>query len=271
MSDDVLLRDCDRRGVLRLTLNRAGSRNALDAALIAALTEAFQDAAHDAAVRVVVLAGAGPVFCAGADFGWLKRALDQDAAENEADSQALAALYRAAHACPRPVVARVQGGAWAGGCTLIATCDVVVAETQARFAITEARLGLTPSLMVPYLLGRIGPGRVRRYCLTGETIDAATARRIGLVDTVVDTVVDGAELDATVGKIVDALLHCAPDALAETKALVEECTRPPADDAATALALAAFAAGRAGDEAREGLAARAEKRLPRWAAGGAGG
>lgn len=253
----------DSRGVVTLTIDRPAQRNALDSVVMDAMTAAFAGVAADASVRAVVIAGAGPVFCAGVDFGWLRQAQAQDGAANRADSEKLAAMYQAIDACTRPVVARVQGGAWAGGCSLIAACDVVVADDNARFAITEARIGLTPSLMLPYMMGRVGLRQVRRYCLTGETFDVETARRISLVSKVVPE----ASLDAAVADVVDALLHCAPDSLLQTKALVREWTRPPASDAAIGLAVDAFAAGRGGDEAREGLSARDGTRPPQWATG----
>ncbi len=263
MSDAVLTEDRDKRGVVTLTLNRPASRNALDMAIIDALTAAFDTIAGDPSVRAVVLAGAGPVFCAGVDFGWLRRAAGQDESANRADTGRLAALYQASDACTRPVVARVQGGAYAGGCSLLATCDVVVTTENARFAITEARLGLTPSLMLPYMMGRVGLRQIRRYCLTGEILDAATARRIGLVSRVVPE----ASLEGAMADVIDALLHCAPDSLIQTKALVQEWTRPPVTSSAITLSAEAFAKGRGGDEAREGLASRLDRRAPDWAVG----
>ncbi len=253
----------DARGVVTLTINRPDRRNALDMAIIDGMQAGFARVTGDSSVRAVIIAGSGPVFCAGVDFDWLRRAQDQDDAANRADTDRLAALYRAIDSCTRPVVAQVQGGAWAGGCSMIAACDVVVAGESARFAITEARIGLTPSLMLPYMMGRIGLRQIRRYCLTGEVFDAATARRINLVSNVVpDT-----ELDSAVAGVVDALLHCAPDSLVQTKAIVQEWTRPPVTESAITLSAEAFAKGRGGDEAREGLASRAEQRPPHWAAG----
>jgi methylglutaconyl-CoA hydratase len=252
----------DTRGVVTLTINRSEQRNALDEPVIAGLTSAFGRIGDDPSVRVVVIAGAGPVFCAGVDFDWLRRAARQDVAENRADSEALAALYRAVDFCTRPVVARVQGGAYAGGCSLIAACDVVVAAQDARFAITEARLGLTPSLMLPYMMGRVGLRQIRRYCLTGEVFDATAARRIGLVS----KVIAADALDSAVEDTIDALLRCAPDSLVQTKALVREWTRPPVSGDAIDRSVDAFAAGRGGGEAREGLAARQTGRQPGWSA-----
>ncbi len=256
MTTDSLLRECDARGVLRLTLNRPERRNALYRPLIDALTDAFTEVAGDPSVRAVILAGAGPVFCAGADFDWLR-----EMSADGRDAACLAALNRSIHDCPRPVVARVQGGAYAGGIGMIAACDVMVAAEDAKFAITEARLGLTPSLMLPYLLGRIGLRQVRRYCLTGAVFDAAMARALGLVDEVAPL----SSLDAVVEDIVDAALQCAPDALSETKALVKELTAPPVTESAVAQTVDAFAEGRAGAEAREGLAARLDNRKASWA------
>lgn len=259
----AVLETRDRRGVVTLTIDRPERRNALDMAVIDAMTEAFARIDTDVSVRAVVIAGAGPVFCAGVDFDWLRRAQSQDEAANRADSDRLAAMYRAVDNCTRPVLARVQGGAYAGGCSLLAACDVVVAAEAARFAITEARIGLTPSLMLPYMMGRVGLRQIRRFCLTGEVFDAATARRINLVS----KVVPDPELDSAVAGIADALLHCAPDSLVQTKALVREWTRPPVTGSAIAQSADAFARGRHSDEAREGLSARTDNRLPVWADG----
>jgi len=162
-----------------------------------------------------------------------------------------------------PVVGRVHGGAYGGGLALAAACDIVLAAESAKFAITEARYGLTPSLMVPFLIGRIGQRGCRRWCLTGETMTAAEAYRVGLADIVV---ADDA-LDDALATVVDGLLMNAPGGLAESKASIGANARRPLDRPVHERALAAFAAGRGSPQAAEGTAAFLAKRPPRWAEG----
>ncbi|MGE0255769.1 MAG: enoyl-CoA hydratase-related protein [Alphaproteobacteria bacterium] len=260
---DILHESRDARGVATLTLDRPARFNALDAALIAALNAALERAAADTAVRAVVLAGAGRMFCAGADIDYLRAVAALPEADNLADARVYSRTTELIRAMAKPVVARVQGGAFGGGITMIAACDAVVAEDGARFAITEAKFGLTPSLMLPYLIARIGARQARRWCLTAERIDAATAAAIGLVD----VVVPAGELDAAMARLVADMLAGAPGALADTKAALNRLARPPAEGATVERTIHAFAAGRAGADAREGTAAFLEKRKPRWAKG----
>lgn len=262
MATDLLREDRDPRGVATLTLDRPERFNALVPALIDALNAALERAACDAAVRVVVLAGEGRMFCAGADVSYLREAGTLSPADNLAGSRVYSRTTELIRATGKPVIVRVQGGAFGGGITMIAACDVVVAEAGAKFAVTEARFGLTPSLMLPYLIARIGPHRARRWCLTAERMDAATAAAIGLVDIVAP---EGG-LDAAVGRLVADLLAGAPGALAETKAVLNRLARPPADAPTVERTIHAFAAGRASAEAKEGTAAFLEKRKPAWAA-----
>ena len=212
-------------------------------------------------MRVVVLQGVGKVFCTGADIDYLQWAARLSFADNMRDGRAFSDMLASVRAAAKPVIARVQGGAYGGGVSLAAACDIVIAAETAKLAITESRFGLTPSIMVPYLLGRIGQRQCRRWCLTGETMDAAEARRIGLVDIVA---ADG-RLDAAVSSVVDSVLMNAPGGLAESKACIGEMGRPPIDAAMTERALGVFVTGRASAEAAEGTRAFVEKRPPEWA------
>lgn len=261
MMDEVVLTDIDRRGVATVTLNRPRRLNAFDAAQIAAFNASVARLASMDDLRVLVIAGSGPVFCSGADLGYLQWVGTLSEAENLADARAYAAMAEAVYALPVPVVSRVQGGAYGGGVALAAACDIVVAAESAKLAITEARHGFTPSLMVPYLIGRIGQRGCRRWCLTGETMSAAEALRVGLVDRVVG---DG-DLDDAVAALVDSLLMVSPGGLAESKASIAAHARPVIDEAARERSLAAFVAGRASEQAAEGTTAFAEKRIPQWA------
>ncbi len=259
MSNEVLV-TVDDRGIATLTLNRPDALNAFNADQIAGFNAAMAQVTADPAVRVIVIAGSGPVFCSGADVRYLKWAGGLSYEENKVDARKYAAMGESVYAASQPVVARVQGGAYGGGVAVAAACDIVISESSAKFAITEARYGFTPSLMVPYLLGRIGQRECRRWCLSGETMPAADAFRIGLADIVVDD-----SLDDKVAAVVDSLLMNAPVALAESKASVGENGYPPIDAAMIERTLDAFVAGRGSEQASEGADAFIAKRPPRWA------
>ncbi|MBW8882633.1 MAG: enoyl-CoA hydratase/isomerase family protein, partial [Asticcacaulis sp.] len=173
-------------GIARVTLNRPEVHNALNAAMIADLTEAFGRLGSDPAVRVVVLTGTGKNFSAGADLNWMQQAAAQGVEANHADSLALARMLYTIDSCPKPVVGLVNGAALGGGVGLVACCDIVVAQTNAQFGLTEVRIGLIPATISPYVTRKIGESQVRRYMLTAERFDAETARRIGLVHEIGD-------------------------------------------------------------------------------------
>jgi methylglutaconyl-CoA hydratase len=234
--------------VLRVTLARPETRNAFDAALIGELAEAFVDVGT---VRAVVLAGDGPSFCAGADVEWMRASADLSYDENLADATALRRMLEAIDACPAPVVAVVQGHALGGGAGLVACADVAIAHTQAVFAFSEVKLGIVPAVISPFALRKIGESAARRYFLTGERFDAATALRIGLVHEVADD--PAAVLEATLGELRTA----GPRAARHAKRLVLE--RPDGPDTARRIA-----ERRASEEGQEGLRAFLEGRAPSW-------
>jgi methylglutaconyl-CoA hydratase len=198
--------------VLRITLSRPERRNAFDAQLIADLMEAFNDVGD---ARVVVLAGEGESFCAGADIEWQRSAIDLSYEENVEDALKLYRMCEAIDVCRAPVVARIQGYALGGGSGLAACSDIAVAATDATFGFSEVKLGIIPAVISPFVLPKIGQ-HARRYFLTGERFDAETALRIGLVHEVAD------DLDASVGRIVDELLSSGPKAVREAKDLIRE-------------------------------------------------
>jgi methylglutaconyl-CoA hydratase len=236
-------------GVLRITLAKPERRNAFDAALIAELHDAFADVGD---ARVVVLAGDGPSFCAGADVEWQRASIDLSFEGNVEDALRLHAMMEAVDSCPAPLVVRVQGFALGGGSGLVACGDVVVAATDATFGFTEVRLGIIPAVISPFVFAKIGAGAARRFFLTGERFDAQTALRVGLVNEVAD------DLDATVGRFVDEILESGPEATRAAKRLASE--RPESGED-----LARIAAGlRAGEEGQEGLRAFLDKRKPGW-------
>jgi methylglutaconyl-CoA hydratase len=246
----------DRNGlVATITLDRPESRNALDRDLMIELTQMVSTLSYDG-TRVIVLAGAGTAFCAGADVEWMRKARDLDHDDNVADAAVARNLFETIDGCPRAVVASVHGAALGGGAGLVACADVAVATADARFGFTEARLGLIPATVSPYVLRKIGPGPARALFTTGERFDAAHALAIGLVHRVCAP----EELEHAVADTVLAYLACGPDAIAASKQLVRDATSSLAlPDLAERLAVT-----RAGNEAREGLDAFLGKRPPAW-------
>jgi len=168
-------------GVALIWLNRPELRNALNETLIAELTDAFESAIDDDSVRAILLAGHGKAFCAGADLNWMKRARDFTPEQNRADTAALAGLLRTIYESPKPTVARVHGPAFAGGMGLVTACDIALASTDAKFCLSEVKLGLIPAMISPYVIKAMGESTARRYFLTAEVIEAAEAYRIGLI------------------------------------------------------------------------------------------
>lgn len=249
--------DISANGIARLTLNRPDRHNAFDEAMIADLTRTFETLSANEAVRVVVLNGAGESFCAGGDLHWMQRAAQKTEAENEADALALATMLRTLNTCPKPVIGLIHGACFGGGVGLAACCDMVVAAPDARFGLTEVRLGLIPAAISPFVVAKIGAA-ARRYFLTGERFSADEARRIGLVHEV------RAGLDAAAAPLIDGLLASGPLAVTDAKALIDEVTGRAIDDALLRLTARRIAARRASDEGREGIAAFLEKRKPGW-------
>lgn len=247
-------------GVATLWLNRPETHNAFNAEMIAELIASLRDLGADDAVRAVVLAGRGRSFCAGADLAWMKATGEADFETNLADARELAAVLRTLAELPKPTLARVHGPALGGGMGLAAACDICIASTDAVFATTEARLGLIPSVISPYVLRAIGARQALRYFQTAERFSAAEAQRLGLAHETVET----GRLDARIAEILQALLQCGPQALAASKELVRDIAGRPVDDALVEGTARRIATTRAGDEAREGLAAFLEKRRSAW-------
>jgi methylglutaconyl-CoA hydratase len=260
MPDDPVLWSTDARGVARVTLNRPEVNNAYDASLIQGLHDAMDALGEEPALRVVVIAGNGKHFQAGADLKWLSDLRAASPQENERASHTTAAAVDRVNRLPVPTVALVQGYCVGGGTGLVAACDVVIAADNARFAISEVRWGLTPAIIIPQLSDAIGVRQVRRFALTGERFDDVEARRIGLVH----DVVPAAELEAAGERIVTALLANGPQAMAETKAIALEHAFGKIGGGTMARLVEAHAAQRRSAEAAEGLASFAEKRAARW-------
>lgn len=245
----------NRDGIAIVTLNRPDVRNAFNETVIAELTDVF--AILDA--RAAILQGAGKVFCGGADVEWMKGSITRSEADNRADAERMAAMFRTMNECPCPVVGRIHGAAMGGGCGLAAVCDVVVASDDTKFAFSEVKLGIIPAVISSFALRKIGESAARRYFLTGETFDAAEARRIGLVHEVVKP----DQLDVKVAELIELLRVAGPQASREAKKLIRAIMPLPWDDALT-YAAATIARVRTSPEGQEGLRAFLEKRKAGW-------
>ena len=256
MRDAVTL-STEPRGVSRITIARPERKNAFDAKLIAELTAAVGRVDHSA--RAVVLQSEGDTFCAGADVEWMRGMAAYSLDENIADSKALAAMFRALYDLEMPLVARVQGAAIGGGAGLVAVADIAVASTDATFAFSETRLGILPAVVSPYVVRKIGPARATALFVTGSRIDAKRAHEIGLVERLVEP----SDLDAAVGRVLDAIVSGGPKAVNATKRLVREVEDKPLDEVAD-LTVKRIAEIRVSHEGQEGLRAFLEKRDPRW-------
>jgi methylglutaconyl-CoA hydratase len=245
--------------VATVSLARPESRNALNAALIEEISRCFGELAEDDAVRVVVLTGEGPSFCAGADIGYMRDTAGFSYEENLEDARRLAEMYRSVDELPKPVVAKLRGAAIGGGAGLVAASDLAVAEGGTRFAFSEVRLGIAPATIAPFVVRKIGASRARALFLTGERFGAGWAREIGLVHEVAPE----EELDSATESVVSWLLQGGPAAQAAIKALLRqvEATEPME---ALGLMTGLIAELRAGEEGQEGLGAFLEKREPRW-------
>ncbi len=259
MSDYEHLSRTDDGSVATVTLGRPEARNALNAALIGEVTRCFEELAEDESVRVVVLTGEGPTFCAGADVGYMRDTASFSYEENLEDARRLADMFLAVDDLPKPVVARVQGAAIGGGAGLVAAADLAVAEEEARFAFSEVRLGIAPATIAPFVVRKIGFSRARALFLTGERFGADLAREIGLVHEVFPE----EELDAAVERVAAQLLQGGPAAQAAIKEALRqvEATEPME---ALGIMTQLIAELRIGEEGQEGLGAFLEKREPFW-------
>jgi methylglutaconyl-CoA hydratase len=248
--------------VATVWMDRPDVFNAFNEQLIAELAAACAELDADASVRVVVLAGRGRHFSAGADLNWMRRAADSTEADNLADSRKFAAMLRTLANLSKPTIARVQGAALGGGTGLAAACDMAIAADDASFATSEVKFGIIPAVISPYVLRAIGPRHALRYFQSAERFNAAEAKAMGLVNEVV--ALD--ELDAAVDRLAQALLACGPQAQLAAKQLIAALTGRPIDDAVGEETAIRIARQRATEEAREGFAAFFDKRPPAWMA-----
>ena len=259
------LLDIQRHGsVARVFLNRPDVRNAFNDAVIAELTRTFATLGADPSLRAIVLGGHGKAFCAGADLSWMRAMADYSWEQNKADAGALAEMLWAVWSCPLPVVGRIQGDCYAGGVGLAAVCDVLVASDAAAFCLSEAKLGLLPGTIGPYVVRALGEQASRRYFVTAERFSAAQAHALGFVH----ELCTAETLDARVDEIVAALCANSPMALRACKRLVQEVAGVPITAALREDTARRIADIRASDEGREGVQAFLHKRKPSWLEGG---
>ncbi len=245
--------------IARVWLNRPEIHNAFNAVMIQELIDAFQGIAQEESVRVAVFSGKGKSFCAGADLNWMREVIRYSFEQNLAESLQIAELHYQIYSLPKPTIARVNGTAIGGGTGFLSACDIVVAAEDAKFGLSEVKMGLVPAAISPYVLRRIGENQARQYFLTGERFDARRALDIGLVNVVAPP----EKLDEKIDGLIDSLLSSGPEALASCKELLRRVPGMSFEEAKeyTARMIAELRVSR---EGQEGMAAFLEKRKPNW-------
>ena len=251
----------NKDNIATLTLDRTKALNAFDRVQVEAFNGVLDGLKVQMGLRALVVRGAGKVFCAGADVRYLRDMGAGSWEQNLADSKDYAGMSKRMRLLPVPVISCVQGGAYGGGIGVVAASDIVISEQNAKFAVTEGRFGFTASIMMPYLLPRIGIRQARRWCLSSEMMSASEASRIGLVDQVVQ---EGA-LDDALAMIINDVLRNGPVGVQETKSAMNYLSFPPFNEQTVDASVEAFAKGRACASAQEGAASFFEKRKPAWA------
>lgn len=253
-------RKLDTSGVTTLTLNRPQVHNAFDEVMIDELKSAIDEIDADADTRVVVLRASGKSFSAGADLNWMRRVAKYDESENRDEAMRLAQMMLALNRLSKPVIAVVQGATYGGGVGLVACCDIAIASDQARFCLSEVKLGLVPAVISPYVISAIGERAARRYMLSAEIFDAAQAQRLGLVH----EVAADHEIEQIVADVCASLLAGGPSAQATAKALIARIAAVSPDESVALETAQIIASCRASSEGQEGLAAFFDKRKPDW-------
>jgi methylglutaconyl-CoA hydratase len=247
-------------GVARVWLNRPDVRNAFNETVIGEIASTFTGFANDESLRAVVLGGRGKSFCAGADLAWMRAMADYTWEQNRADAQGLADMLWAVYSCPVPVIGRIHGDCYAGGVGLAAVCDVLVAADAASFCLSEAKLGLLPGTISPYVVRALGEQASRRYFVTAERFSAVQAQALGFVHAVCLP----EEIDAKVDEIVAAIAAKGPMAVRACKRLVQDVAGRPIDAALREDTARRIADIRASAEGREGVQSFLGKRAPAW-------
>jgi methylglutaconyl-CoA hydratase len=257
MPDTIVIERAEQ--IARVRMNRPDVRNALDGRMIVELTDAFVALATEESVRVVILEGAGTMFSGGADVNYMRASLELSQEENYRDALRLSDMFRAINECPMPIIARVQTAALGGGSGLVAVCDIAIADDNAIFGFTEAKLGIVPAVISPFVIAKIGSGHARALFTTAERFGAARAQTIGLVH----VVVPAANLDAAVQGAIDEVMACGPQAARVAKRIAR--TVPAlAPGEAREWTARTIAERRTSTEGQEGLRAFLDKRTPSW-------
>jgi methylglutaconyl-CoA hydratase len=256
----MVLVTSDARGVATVTLNRAARHNAFDDAVIAALDAEFTQLAQDPSVRVVVLASTGKSFSAGADLAWMQRMANYNHAQNLDDARALAEMLRKLNRLPQPTIARVQGAAYGGAVGLVSCCDIAIGTEQARFCLSEVKIGLIPATISPYVIAAIGARAARRYFISAEVFNAMAALELGLLS----EVVPAADLDAGIDKHIEQLLQNGPLAVAAAKRLALDMSNREISAELIEDSCARIADIRVSEEGQRGLQAFLNKTAPAW-------
>ena len=259
MTFETIRIEIDGRGVARLVLARPEKHNAMSGTMIGELTNAAGQLGADRAVRAVVLAAEGVSFCAGGDLGWMKAQIEADRAGRMKEAERLALMFKALNDLEKPVIARVHGNAFGGGIGLLCIADVAIAADTATFGLTEARLGLIPATISPYVVARIGEGQARPLFMSGRIFDAQSAQAAGLLTRVVSS----GDLDAAIEAEIAPYLQVAPGAVGQSKALARSLGMP-ITGAVIEATVERLADVWETDEAREGISAFLEKREPWW-------
>jgi methylglutaconyl-CoA hydratase len=255
--------ESEKKGsILHVRLNRPEAHNALDADLIAEITKIFKGAKKDTSVLAIRLSGKGPSFCAGGDLQWMRKSLKFSLAQNIKDTQKLSDMYEAMFTCPVPVLAHVHGNVMGGGVGLTAVCDIVAADTETKFCLSEVKLGLVPSIISPYVLRKVPETEARPLMFTAEVFRAAHAHRMGLVHHLGDS----ASCEMFLQEKIKHIVNNGPEAVRLTKDLINK-VKSSAWEAARKITVKTIAQRRVSKEGQEGMNAFFEKRSPSWRKG----
>src|SRR5688572_340561 len=260
MADKKVITRVDEHGNATVMLNRPEVHNAFDPEMVESLTGALTKLGRDGSVRAVVLVGAGPSFCAGADIGHMKASARFSKKQNFEAAQQSAEMLHTLYTLPKPTIACVRGAVRGGGCGLVAACDIAVASRTATFRLSEVKLGIIPSMISPYVIAAMGSRMAHRYMLTGEEFDCAEAFRTGLVH----DIAEDEEIGGKIGALLGHLYTSGPQAMAAVKELIPFAASAAIDEALLAETSRRIADIRATPEAQEGLSAFLEKRRPSW-------
>lgn len=262
VTSEAVVCEVDQRGIARVTLNRPRLHNAFDETVITELTTSMQALGADDRIRLIILAGSGKSFCAGADLNWMRRIALQDEPANLEDALRLVRLMQVIDGVSKPTIARIQGAVYGGGLGLAACCDIALATADARFCLSEVRLGIVPAAIAPFVIRAIGTRAARRLFLTGEVFGAGEAHRLGLVHQLVSAT--ASDLDQAIDALAADLLRGGPGALGRCKRIIHEVSNVPLDDHLLRRMAAEIAEARASGEGRQGLDAFLSKQPPPW-------